>query len=64
MIICSAFQMLSNLGPAVAINFMVLKDLIVLFDGPLHLLNVWIEVVVPSKQTIYVSFTDVGDFAR
>ena len=42
----------------------VYKDLIILFDGPLHLLNVRVEVVVPSKQAIYVSFTGVGDLAR
>ena len=64
MIICSAFQMLSYLGPTVAINFMVLKDLVILFDGPLHLLNVWVEVVVPSEQAIYISFAGIGDFAR
>ena len=64
MIICTAFKMLGYLGPAVAIDFMVLKDLIVLFDGPFHLFDVWIEVIVPSKKAIFVSYTGIGDFAR
>ena len=49
MIIRTTFQVFSDLGPAVAIDFVVLKDLVVLFDGPFHLFNVWIEVIVPSK---------------
>ena len=48
-IIGTTFQVLCYLGPAVAIDLVVLKDLVVLFHGPFHLFDVWIEVIVPSK---------------
>ena len=43
---------------------MVLENLVVLLNGPFHLFDIWIEVIVPSKQAIFVSYTGIGDFAR
>ena len=48
-IIGPAFKVFCYLRPAVAIDLVVLKDLVVLFHGPFHLFDVWIEVIVPSK---------------
>ena len=59
MIIGSAFQVLRDLRPAIAVDFMVLKDLIVFFHGPFHLLNVRIEMIMPSKKAGYVSFSSL-----
>ena len=54
MIISSAFQVLGNLRPAVAVDPMVLEDFVVFFGRPLHLLDVRIQVIVPSTS-IYIS---------
>ena len=54
MIISPAFQVLGNLRPAVAVDPMVLEDFVVFFGRPLHLLDVWIQVIVPSTS-IYIS---------
>ena len=50
MVVGSAFEVLGDLRPAVAVDFMVLEDLVVLLEGPLHLLDVRIEMVVPPEQ--------------
>ena len=50
MIICPAFQVLGDLRPAVAVDLMVLEDFVVFFGSPLHLLDVWIQVIVPSTS--------------
>ena len=54
MIISPAFQVLGNLRPAVAVDPMVLEDFVVFFGRPLHLLDVRIQVIVPSTS-IYIS---------
>ena len=54
MIISSAFQVLGNLRPAVTVDPMVLEDFVVFFCRPLHLLDVRIQVIVPSTS-IYIS---------
>ena len=54
MIISSAFQVLGNLRPAVTVDPMVLEDFVVFFRRPLHLLDVRIQVIVPSTS-IYIS---------
>ena len=65
MVIGAALQVLSNLRPAVAVDLVVLKDLIVLFEGPLHLFNVGIEVIVPSEQgKIRLGQLELAIFAR
>ena len=50
MVVRSPGQMLSNLRPLVSIDTMKLEYLLVLFRGPLHLLDVRVEVIVPSKS--------------
>ena len=50
MVVGSAFEVLGDLRPAVAVDLMVLKDLVVLFESPLHLLDIGVEMVVPSRQ--------------
>ena len=40
--------MLGDLGPAVAMDLVKVKDLPILLGGPLDLLDVWIEMIVPS----------------
>ena len=57
MIICPAFQVLGDLRPAVAVDLMVLEDFVVFFGSPLHLLDVWVQVIVPSTSN-YISSDD------
>ena len=56
MVVGAAFQVLCDLRPAVAVDLMVLEDLVILLYGPLHLLNVWVQMIVPPKGKSYVSF--------
>ena len=42
--------MLGNLGPAVAVDFVILEDLVIFLEGPFHLLDVWVEMIVPPGQ--------------
>ena len=50
MIVGSTFQVFSNLGPAVPVDFVIFEDLVILLDGPFHLLDVWVEMIVPPEQ--------------
>jgi len=50
MVVGSALEVLGNLRPAVAVDLMVLEDLVVLLNSPLHLLDVRVEMVVPSRK--------------
>ena len=47
-VVRSPGQMLGNLRPLVSIDTVELENLLVLFGGPLHLLDVRVEVIVPS----------------
>ena len=49
-IICAAGEVLGDLGPAVTIDFVELKNSLVFLVSPLNLFNVWIEMIVPSKN--------------
>lgn len=48
-IVCSAGQVLGDLRPLVAVDFVEFEDLLIFFGGPLVLLNVWVQMVVPPK---------------
>ena len=48
MIICPAFQVLGDLRPPIAIDLMHRQDLLVLSWGPLHLLDIRVQMIVPS----------------
>ena len=47
MVVGSSLEVLGDLRPAVAVDLVVLEYLVVLFNGPLHLLDVRVEMVVP-----------------
>ena len=62
MVVSSAFEVLGDLRPAIAVDLMVLKNLVVFLHSPLHFLDVWIEVVVPSKFQFTSVIFLIGDF--
>ena len=47
-IVCAPRQMLGNFGPPVAVNFVQLENFLILFGRPFDLLDVRIQMVVPS----------------
>ena len=50
MVVGSAFEVLGDLRPAIAVDLVILEDLVVLLKSPLHLLDVWVEMVVPPSK--------------
>ena len=54
-IIGPAFEVFCNLRPAVTIDLVVFKDFVILFRRPFYLLDVRVQVVVPSKSNLISS---------
>ena len=50
MVVGSSLEVFGDLRPAVAVDLVVLENLVVLLNRPLHLLDVWVEMVVPSRK--------------
>ena len=51
-VVRSTRQVLSDFAPPITIDFMKLKDSLILLGCPFNLLNVWIKMIVPSKRQI------------
>jgi len=51
-IVCSAWQVLGNLGPLVAILGMFFNQKLVLLPCPITTLNLWIKMVVPPALQV------------
>ena len=47
-VICAPRQVLGDLRPPIAIDLMHRQDLLVLSRGPLHLLDIRVQMIVPS----------------
>ena len=47
-VICAPRQVLGDLRPPIAIDLMHRQDLLVLSWGPLHLLDIRVQMIVPS----------------
>ena len=47
-IISPAFKVFCYLRPAVSVDLVVFKDFVILFRSPFYLLDVRVQVVVPS----------------
>ena len=52
MIVGATGKVLCNFRPPIAVNFVQLEDLLVFFCRPLNLLDVRIQVVMPSIKAI------------
>ena len=51
-IIGPTFEVFCNLRPAITIDLVVFKDFIILFRSPFYLLDVRVQVVVPSLPAL------------
>ena len=49
-VVSPALEVLGDFRPPVAVDLVALKDFVVFLCGPLELLDVWVQVVVPSKK--------------
>ena len=48
-VVSASREVLSNLRPTIAVGLMEFKDAKVLLSSPLNLLDIWVQVIVPSE---------------
>ena len=48
-VVSASREVLSNFRPTIAVGLMEFKDAKVLLSSPLDLLDIWVQVIVPSE---------------